>query len=341
MTAVGAEAVAQQGRGGAVADAAGDGIVGGQQAGVGDVGAHPVVAEVDGGADLGEQAQIFGPGESAVEFCGREEPEEAGDVGEAFEVGPSVGDAVGGDVEKLVAEGEDAHGHAEDAERGVLRAQEQGVGGVEAMVEEPPVEVELEVGGALGEGEVLPEADIRGEAARGEAAGRVDAVVPELVEELHLLFEPRGGGEDVDIADVPGVGAVEEDLGEWDALKDAKLEAGVGEVAGDGADLTGGAEGFDGVGPGLPVQVFADGGGDAGGAEPVEGFEDEGAEPVVGGDGEELLPIERGRRGGGSGELLDLLDLGLVESRARGQEHELHMAWEIAECQHETAPGER
>ena len=76
-------------------------------------GAQPIVREMDGCADLREQAKRAGVEEGVVELLLGEEAEEGGDVGEALEVGPGIGDTVGSDVEELVARGEDAHGQAE------------------------------------------------------------------------------------------------------------------------------------------------------------------------------------------------------------------------------------
>jgi len=102
VAAIGLEVLAEEHGGGAFADSAGDGLVCGDQVGVGDAGAHPLVAEVDGSAELAEEAEFFGAQESLVEFVGGEEAEEAGDVGEALEVGPGVEHAVGGDVNELI-----------------------------------------------------------------------------------------------------------------------------------------------------------------------------------------------------------------------------------------------
>ncbi len=79
---------------------------------------------------------------------------------------------------------------------------EDAVCGVEAVVEEAPVQVELEAGGAALEGEVFPKAGIGCDAIGCQAACRVDDRVAELTEESDLLSKAAGLGEDVDVANV-------------------------------------------------------------------------------------------------------------------------------------------
>ena len=72
---------------------------------------------------------------------------------------------------------------------------EDAVGGVEAVVEEAPVQVELKAGVGVEEGEVFPEADVGGEAAGGEAAGGINELVAQRGEKFDLFGQTCGLGE--------------------------------------------------------------------------------------------------------------------------------------------------
>ncbi len=303
--------------------------------GAGGVGAHPGVREVDGSADLSEEADGAGTQERLIKLVLGEDAQEGSYVGEAPEVGPGVRDAVCGDVEELIAWRKDAHGEAEGGDAGEGGCGEDAIGGVETIVEETPVQVKLEAGFGVQEGEVFPEGDVGGEAARAKAAAGVGELVAEAGEEFDLRGETIGTGQQVDIADMAGVGAAEEDLRERHAFEDGEIQAGFGEGCGDAAHFGGGTERLEGVGLGAGLQRFKDGRGQSLRADAVQRLEDEGTEAVVRGDGEEVVPID-GRRG--VGRLTEGKDLpGLMRGavRARGEKHELNVAGKIAKRQHE------
>jgi hypothetical protein len=59
---------------------------------------------------------------------------------------------------------------------------------------------------------------------------------------------------------------------------------------------------------------------------------------VVGGDGEESGPVERGAAGIAGDKALNLFNFRRTQARPRGQQHQLHMTRKIAERQHERLP---
>ena len=99
--------------------------------------------------------------------------------------------AVGGEIQQLVVRAERAHGEAKTGTVVQRAWARRRLAGVKAVVEEAPVEVELKAWVGVGEGEVLPERDIGGEAAGSEAAGGMGKPIAELGEEGRSA---RGGG---------------------------------------------------------------------------------------------------------------------------------------------------
>lgn len=233
-----------------------------------------------------------------------------------------------GDVDELVDGWQDAHGGVERGRRGEVCAGNERVGGVEAVVEEAPMEVELEALGGVREGEILPEGDEGRDTRGGEAAAWIGARIAGLGEQIDLTLEIGRRGEDVYVADVAGVGAAEEELRKRDAFEDGELEAGLREGLREAMDGLGGAQGLKGVGAGLKLQSFTHRGGQGGGTDAVQRGEAEWAELVVSGNGEKFIPVEQGR-----GQGFDALDFPCGVLGTGAEEHELHVLGEVAECQ--------
>ncbi len=324
------EVLPEEHRGGAAADAADGRPIGGQKQRMRDAGVHPVIGELDGARDLREETEAPSAGERLVKLRSGQDAQRGGEIGESFKVGPGIERAVRCKIQQLVRRGEGACGETEDGDGCPAGVGEEAVGGMEAVVEQAPVQVEFEAGVGVGKGEVLPEGEIGGEPARSQGADRVGAPVAELGEKLDLLGKAMGGGEQVEVPDLADAGAGEQELGERDAFEDGRLaQACGGEGLGDAADLMSRAESFEGVGGGAGLQLCV-----CRDAERRERLKDKRGEAVVVAESKKFGPIERS-----GGEGLDGLEFGGSKLRAGGKEQKLHVRGKIAKRQHTISLG--
>jgi hypothetical protein len=165
-------------------------------------------------------------------------------------------------------------------------------------------------------------------AVRRQAAGRIDALVAQSGQQRDLLGQAARLGQEVDVADVAGVGIAEEELRERYALQHRELEAGGGVGFGHATDLGDGAQRFEGVAAGAGLQLVAHELRESGGTDLIERLEDQRADAVMRVDREKSLPVERRI---GVGQFVDLRDLLRTQPRAGRQQHQPDVAWEIAE----------